>query len=90
MRRFSFFGITRDEISYDLKKIYTGDRIVSERKTDTVWKCVKKDPLLIKAVCLYLEEERILDQSQQELFKKAWFARAFQENHEKKKKEGEV
>lgn len=67
-----------------------GNRSMSERKTDIMSKDVEKDPLFIKAICLYLEKEKILNQSQRDFFKKVWFFRDFQENHEKKKEPGEV
>lgn len=62
--------------------------MMSERKNGTRLKDIEKDPLLIKAICLYLEKAKILNQSQQDFFKKVWFVRACQEPYEKKKEEG--
>lgn len=90
----SFICIGQACIAYDLKRFIRIKRkmVMTERNSmaagnaTDAWGVIKKDTLLLEAVCCYLESEGILDEMGKTFFKKMWFCKARQEETERTKK----
>lgn len=57
-----------------------------ERNSVNMWDVIKKDPVLLEAVYMYLRSEELVNEGELAFFKKMWFCKDFQKETKKRQK----